>query len=59
MKTLILLTFYPMWNFDIPRLREDHKELEFKCFECPTKQIVNYRGTVTTHNLKGLTTPIK
>ena len=50
MKTLILLTFYPMWKFDIPRLREDHKKIEFNCSECPNNKI-QYKylnNTVTT-----------
>lgn len=58
MKTLLIaVTFYPMWNFDIPRLREDHKNMNFECFKCPTKKMVTYGGSTTTYNLKGLTTP--
>jgi len=51
MKTLLIaVTFYPMWNFEILRLREDHKKLEFNCSECPNNKI-QYKylnNTVTT-----------
>jgi len=46
MKTLIIaLTFYPMWHFDILRLREDQKKLDFNCRECP-----NYRIKFELHS---------
>ena len=39
MKTLLItVTFYPMWKFEIPRLREDHKRIEFNCSECPNNK---------------------
>lgn len=42
MKTiLVALTFYPMWNFEIPRLRDDHKKLDFECRKCPNHWITS------------------
>ena len=40
MKTLLIaVTFYPMWKFEILRLRDDHKKIEFNCSECPDNRI--------------------